>query len=144
VLSLTQNQRHQITAGFIITMRWWLSLSASLPVLHTNSSDHNLDQVEDHHFRIHRHFLLRESEVFGSMLAHSNVAGNGVTIDEHAICRPDVTCQEFETLLDFFYEGYVHRYPSSPDINVRILAEFTTTTTSRWTTGSRLSPWPPS
>jgi hypothetical protein len=57
-------------------------------------------QVEEIEFKVHNHFLTRESERFRSMVAQAPPNGR--------VHVPGVTAKEFENLLDFFYEGYVH------------------------------------
>jgi hypothetical protein len=53
-------------------------------------------QVEGYLFKIHRHFLARDSVKFRAMMQSS----------QDTIDLPEVTLQQFECLLDFFYEGY--------------------------------------
>lgn len=78
-------------------------------------------QVENTHFRVHKHFLFAYSSVFrdllgrqpGSSSSSSNNTGDNEKRDEndHIIHLDGVTVLEFESLLTFFYEGYgnVHR-----------------------------------
>ncbi|KAJ6588112.1 hypothetical protein B0H19DRAFT_922518, partial [Mycena capillaripes] len=65
-------------------------------------------------FKIHRHFLRKESEVFNWMFAcppGANDPDGGS--DECAIPLPGVTPAEFEALLDFFYDEKFQRYQAS-------------------------------
>ncbi|KAI0922750.1 hypothetical protein AcV5_009643 [Taiwanofungus camphoratus] len=73
-------------------------------------------QVEHHFFKIHRYFLARESEFFQTMfqLPRRDEDMEGQT-DDTAILLPDVTCQEFESLLDFLYNGMHDDY--KPDLS---------------------------
>lgn len=69
-------------------------LVSNRPDLHLFFSIY-LYKVDDHLFRVHRYFLDRESQIFPK--------GNGwEPIDLAGVTRP-----EFESLLDFFYDGYV-------------------------------------
>jgi len=52
--------------------------------------------VGDRLFKIHHHFLVRESDRFKSIILHHK--GENIPL-------ADVTCSEFESLLDFFYNG---------------------------------------
>jgi hypothetical protein len=55
-------------------------------------------------FKIHRHFLEKESEVFHYMfICPSGPSGPDGFSNERAIPLPGVTAAEFEALLDFFY-----------------------------------------
>jgi hypothetical protein len=55
--------------------------------------------VENRLFKIHHHFLVRESEKFRSIIMRPRAPSDNI------IMLPDVTCHEFECLLDFFYNG---------------------------------------
>ena len=57
--------------------------------------EYSASQVEDYLFQVQRHFLDRESDIFPR--------GSG----PDPISLPEVTKFEFESLLDYFYEGYV-------------------------------------
>ncbi|KAF8961859.1 hypothetical protein BDZ97DRAFT_1920976 [Flammula alnicola] len=58
-------------------------------------------------YKVHRYFFIRESEVFKSMFGcpPSVEGGKDGDSDEKPIHLPQVTCAEFEALLDFFYYG---------------------------------------
>lgn len=61
-------------------------------------------QVENQLFKIHRHFLRQESDVFKWMfICPPRVEGPDGTRDDNAISLPGVKIREFEALLDFFY-----------------------------------------
>ncbi|KAF7291419.1 BTB domain-containing protein [Mycena indigotica] len=68
-------------------------------------------QVETQLFKIHRHFLVKESEVFNTMFQCPPGPGaetpDGAD-DAHPILTPGVTVAEFEALLDFFYTDEFH------------------------------------
>lgn len=66
-----------------------------------------LPQVESTLFKVHRHFLVRESEVFETMFSLPAAQGKA-QVEEHTKL-PDVTAAELEALLIFFYDGYVFR-----------------------------------
>ncbi|KXN92900.1 hypothetical protein AN958_07989 [Leucoagaricus sp. SymC.cos] len=58
--------------------------------------------VDGHLYRVHRHYLLEESEVFRGMF-HSQPGGKTDyegTSDERPILLPDVKKEEFEVLMD--------------------------------------------
>jgi hypothetical protein len=61
-------------------------------------------QVEGQLFRIHRYFLMRESEEFRRILT-SNKAALNKDDDDAPVILHDVTCGDFESFLGFFYEG---------------------------------------
>ncbi|KAH9000722.1 hypothetical protein EDB86DRAFT_2802057, partial [Lactarius hatsudake] len=65
-------------------------------------------KVEDQIYRVHRYFLVRESDFFRDMFSlpqGSSARVEGVD-DEHPICIPDTTtATEFENLLWFLYFG---------------------------------------
>ena len=63
-------------------------------------------QVENQLFKVHRHFLIRESPVFQWMFAcpPRQDGPDGVS-DQRPIPLPGVLSREFEALLDFFYRG---------------------------------------
>lgn len=63
-------------------------------------------RVQNTLFKIHRYFLLRESELFGTLfdLPAGDMAAEGQT-DLTALPLHDVTCREFESLLDFLYKS---------------------------------------
>ncbi|KAF8961862.1 hypothetical protein BDZ97DRAFT_1759686 [Flammula alnicola] len=58
-------------------------------------------------YKVHRHFFIQESEVFKSMFDCPSPPGGNQDgdSDETPIYLPEVTCAEFEALLDFFYYG---------------------------------------
>jgi len=62
--------------------------------------------VERRLFKIHRHFFVRESDVFRTMFScppgHETMEG---MTDDRPISLPGITGFEFKTLLDFFYNG---------------------------------------
>lgn len=64
-------------------------------------------QVDHRLFKVHRHFLERESEVFRWMfLCPPGPEGAEGLTDDKPITLPDITQLEFVTLLDFFYKRY--------------------------------------
>ncbi|RXW19668.1 hypothetical protein EST38_g6174 [Candolleomyces aberdarensis] len=70
-------------------------------------------EVESTLFRVHKHYLIKESEVFQSMFScPPDAAGpEGKTVDR-PIVLPEVKVLEFEALLDVFYErGYRQKEP---------------------------------
>ncbi|PCH36775.1 hypothetical protein WOLCODRAFT_109167 [Wolfiporia cocos MD-104 SS10] len=65
-----------------------------------------LPQVEDCLYRVHRYFLIRESQFFSTMFElPSGTAHTEGGFDQAAVVLPDVTCKEFECLLKFFYDS---------------------------------------
>jgi hypothetical protein len=71
----------------------------------------SIRQVENTHFRVHKHFLVTYSSVFRDLLQRQ--PGSSNTNDkekrnetDHIIHLDGVTVLEFESLLTFFYEGY--------------------------------------
>lgn len=63
-------------------------------------------QVENQLFKVHRHFLIRESPVFQWMFAcPPRPDGPDGVNDQRPIPLPGVLSREFEALLDFFYRG---------------------------------------
>jgi hypothetical protein len=70
-------------------------------------------QVNGCLYRVHKHFFVSEAGFFMDMFALpqlSDAAGESPkegTTDDTAIIIPDVTCREFEALLDFFYYRFV-------------------------------------
>ncbi|KAF5379987.1 hypothetical protein D9615_006273 [Tricholomella constricta] len=80
--------------------------------------------VENTLFKVHRHFLIQESEVFRGMFAcPPRPDGPEGMDDKKPIPLPGVLRREFERLLDFFYHGMyptrlggrVTLIPCSPD-----------------------------
>ncbi|KAI9459231.1 hypothetical protein BJY52DRAFT_1119075, partial [Lactarius psammicola] len=64
-------------------------------------------KVEQQIYKIHRYFLVRESEFFQDLFAlpqGDSASVEGVD-DEHPICIPGTPTKEFENLLRFFYFG---------------------------------------
>ncbi|KAG6830385.1 hypothetical protein H0H92_001022 [Tricholoma furcatifolium] len=63
-------------------------------------------KVQDTLFKIHLHFLIRESHYFRTMFESLSTSDllRGAD-DMHAIFLPKTTVSEFEALLDFFYFG---------------------------------------
>ncbi|KAG7095836.1 hypothetical protein E1B28_006531 [Marasmius oreades] len=62
--------------------------------------------VDNHLFRVHRHFLRRESLVFDTMFnCPPPVEGQEGQADESPIALPDVSRNEFIALMDYFYQG---------------------------------------
>jgi len=62
--------------------------------------------VDHRLFKVHRHFLERESEIFRWMfLCPPRPEGAEGGTDDNPIPLPGVTRYEFMTLLDFFYKG---------------------------------------
>ncbi|KAJ7059164.1 hypothetical protein C8F01DRAFT_1026476 [Mycena amicta] len=68
-------------------------------------------QVDDQLFKIHRHFLVKESDIFQMMfLCPPGPEGPDGSDDKRPIPLHGVTVSEFEALLDFFYtENFQHR-----------------------------------
>ncbi|KAJ7676326.1 hypothetical protein B0H14DRAFT_3684752, partial [Mycena olivaceomarginata] len=65
-------------------------------------------------FKIHRHFLEKESEVFHYMfICPSGPSGPDGFSNERAIPLPGVTAAEFEALLDFFYTEKFQRHQAA-------------------------------
>jgi hypothetical protein len=62
-------------------------------------------QVENQLFRVHRHYLIEGSEFFRGMFDCPVEEGRNIDgmSNEQPIPLPDVTVEEFETLLGFFY-----------------------------------------
>jgi BTB/POZ domain len=66
-------------------------------------------QVENQKYKIHRYFLVRESDFFEDLFSlpqpgdTNSVEGSD---DEHPIILPETTIAEIENLLRFFYFGY--------------------------------------
>jgi BTB/POZ domain len=66
-------------------------------------------QVENQKYKIHRYFLVRESEFFKDLFNLPQPEGTtGVegSDDEHPLVLPETTIVELENLLRFFYFGY--------------------------------------
>lgn len=66
------------------------------------------EKVDQQIYKIHRYFLVRESEFFKDMFSlpqgdSASVEGEN---DEHPIPIPDTTMAGFKSLLRFFYFGY--------------------------------------
>ncbi|KAJ7243590.1 hypothetical protein B0H12DRAFT_1022919 [Mycena haematopus] len=70
--------------------------------------------VGNQHFKVHRYYLRKESEVFNWMFACPPGADSpdGCS-DERAIPLPGVTPPEFEALCDFFYEEKFQHHRAS-------------------------------
>ncbi|KAJ2919704.1 hypothetical protein MD484_g666, partial [Candolleomyces efflorescens] len=70
-------------------------------------------KVENSLFRVHKHYLIKESEVFQSMFScPPDTAGPEGCTEDKPIVLPEVKVQEFEALLDVFYErGYCDKEP---------------------------------
>jgi BTB/POZ domain len=68
-------------------------------------------QVENTHFRVHKHFLVTYSSVFRDLFQRqpsgsSNTSDNDKpNKNDHIIHLDGVTVLEFDSLLTFFYEG---------------------------------------
>ena len=62
--------------------------------------------MENTLFRIHRYFLERDSTYFKEFFQRTIVDKAGKS-DETAVRLPDVSCREFECLLNFLYHGCV-------------------------------------
>ncbi|KAK7042601.1 BTB domain-containing protein [Favolaschia claudopus] len=79
--------------------------------------------VEDKLYKIHRHFLRKESTVFDGMFTSPPGAdGEDGCTDARAIPLPDVTRSEFEALLNFFYEETFQRGEASTEEWMELLA----------------------
>ncbi|KAH9925029.1 uncharacterized protein BXZ73DRAFT_50160 [Epithele typhae] len=61
-------------------------------------------QVENTLFRVHRYFLERDSAYFKEFFQNT-VVGYAGKSDQTAITFADVSCREFECLLQFLYHG---------------------------------------
>ncbi|KAH9063178.1 hypothetical protein EDB87DRAFT_1681611 [Lactarius vividus] len=74
--------------------------------------------VEQQLFKVHRYFLVRESDFFQGLFSlpqGDSTRVEGVD-DEHPICIPDTTIAELKSLLQFFYFGMHDDYkPRTPD-----------------------------
>ncbi|RXW12282.1 hypothetical protein EST38_g13572 [Candolleomyces aberdarensis] len=70
-------------------------------------------KVESTLFRVHKHYLIKESEVFHSMFScPPDAAGPEGQTADRPIVLPEVKIVEFEALLDVFYErGYRQKEP---------------------------------
>ena len=69
-------------------------------------------------FKVHRHFLVRESGVFrGMFMCPPQPEGAEGLTDDKPIPLPGVGSREFERLLDFFYNGYASISIDSADAN---------------------------
>ncbi|KAJ7118423.1 hypothetical protein C8R43DRAFT_901562 [Mycena crocata] len=79
--------------------------------------------VENQRFKVHRHFLVQESDVFKWMFICPPGSGepDGST-DERPILLPGVTAMEFETLLDFFYTEKFQRHDALMEEWIELLA----------------------
>ncbi|KAJ7614801.1 hypothetical protein FB45DRAFT_802028 [Roridomyces roridus] len=67
--------------------------------------------VENQLFKVHRHFLVRESEIFNQMfLCPPPSHGQDGSSDEQPITLDGVTAVEFERLHDYFYEEKFQRH----------------------------------
>ncbi|KAJ7243589.1 hypothetical protein B0H12DRAFT_829320 [Mycena haematopus] len=64
-------------------------------------------KVENQIFKVHRHFLARDSIYFQELFA--GPFGDFGTLESEAIPLEEVGISEFECLLDFFYNGMYHR-----------------------------------
>ncbi|KAH9020030.1 hypothetical protein EDB85DRAFT_2153338 [Lactarius pseudohatsudake] len=74
--------------------------------------------VEQQLFKVHRYFLVRESEFFRGLfsLPQGDSARVEGVDDEHPICIPDTTIAELKSLLRFFYFGMHDDYKArAPD-----------------------------
>lgn len=61
--------------------------------------------MDEQIFRIHRYFLIRESKVFREILQRPSLVKAAEQPDDTPIVLSGITCREFESLLDFLYEG---------------------------------------
>ena len=74
-----------------------------------------VEQVENTYFRVPKHFLVNYSSVFQDLFrqkpgsnSSSNTGDNEKSNENDQMIHLDgVTVVEFESLLTFFYEGYV-------------------------------------
>ncbi|KAJ7766345.1 hypothetical protein DFH07DRAFT_809654 [Mycena maculata] len=79
--------------------------------------------VGNQHFKVHRHFLEKGSEVFHSMfMCPADSSGPDGFTDDRAIPLSGVTSMEFETLLDYFYDEKFQRYQSTMEQWIDLLA----------------------
>jgi hypothetical protein len=65
--------------------------------------------VDRTHFKVHRFFLERDSKIFRNL----QTGADGKT-EATAICLEDLQKEEFVTLLNFFYDGFVLTIRSHP------------------------------
>ncbi|TCD64997.1 hypothetical protein EIP91_003364 [Steccherinum ochraceum] len=82
--------------------------------------------VENRLFKVHKYFLVRESECFETMFQlppGPSVATEGKS-DGTPIILPDVTAEEFEHVLDFFYSG-MYEVPKRKDTSRASLTRWT-------------------
>jgi hypothetical protein len=63
-------------------------------------------QVERRLFRVHRYFLERESPCFKRTFLAPLAQKSRNPFDNSPIELPDVSIEEFKSLLDFIYKGY--------------------------------------
>lgn len=87
-------------------LSFWYGIKLSSVKSDSNRTSSLYLQVENQLFKVHRHFLIRESPVFQWMFAcpPSQEGPDGVS-DQRPISLPGVLGREFEALLDFFYRG---------------------------------------
>ncbi|KAJ7111433.1 hypothetical protein C8R44DRAFT_799481 [Mycena epipterygia] len=79
--------------------------------------------VDDHLFKVHRHFLVAESDVFSTMFAcPPGASGPDGLCDARAIPLPGIACAEFEALLDFFYTEKFQRHHAVMEEWIALLA----------------------
>ncbi|KAF8955910.1 hypothetical protein BDZ97DRAFT_1764365 [Flammula alnicola] len=69
-------------------------------------------------YKVHRHFFIQESEVFKSMFDCPSAPGGNQDgdSDEKPIHLPEVTCAEFETLLELIYDGMLGSWSIRPGL----------------------------
>jgi len=81
-------------------------------------------KVEQNIYKIHRHFLVRESEFFQDLfsLPQGDSASVEGVDDENPICVPDTPTKEFENLLRFFYFGMHDDYRPAVDDWIAMLS----------------------
>ncbi|KAK1224707.1 hypothetical protein PQX77_012380 [Marasmius sp. AFHP31] len=63
-------------------------------------------KVENQLFKIHRHFLRQESPIFDSMFdSPPPVEGQEGETEDRPIILPEITCDQFVALMNYFYKG---------------------------------------
>ncbi|KAF8888852.1 hypothetical protein BD779DRAFT_1785670 [Infundibulicybe gibba] len=93
-----------------------VSLPVAAPTRHPKyyfEDETSIFLVEDRLFKVHRHFLKRDSDVFNWMFACPPAPSTQPegTCDDKPIELAGVLCSDFESLLNFFYDGMYYSQP---------------------------------
>ena len=97
------------TITFLVGLTSNRGLLIGPPSFNTSLSD----QVENHLFRVHRHFFVRESAVFRDMLSIPSgpeMSMEGLS-DDKPIALEDVKSLDFERMMWMFYNEFVALAP---------------------------------